>query len=711
MVNGLWLLLLAFQEAEPAEPAETKMLQARQAFLNEDYAQVTKLLKDLVEVNQGDYQREAMLLSADANFAINDRNSLNRAITLYERCLYEVEEALFPDHCYHQLAEIYLRKSKRAQQAGRNYESREMASEAAFYMRRLVKRFSKSYYRDTSLHQLLELSLVSKHYDRTLEIARSIWDSATNGRLLTLVEPIIFIEQEPFKETAAAIDGVFNAHRAMISTNRDLLFAFAKRYQAVNALRQARQLYLLVYNMWPTWEDSASSLRRLADLHRAESQWDKAAFLYKQIMLEKPNSLAEAEAWLGVAEMMERNQISEFVLDDTRSHSYRDLVDLIRVSSHLPGDVRARYSYKLALFHSFSDVEAALRILGALLNDYERGPFVGLYRNFYERLLYTTVDNKYQDAAYWDLDRMYRDHQKFLAFTTQTRYPHLIAKAYLHLDLPSIALQVFEKMWTFKETITGFDLAFEEPLTDYLELLNSMRRDSKLGFRLADYDSLYSKRDRFPDRFLYISFLHKSRQKDSTMSADENADTFLAYVKQQPTQIITKYDAKRLRLMALTAQENALRYATRRAAEDDAAESYLDKEREAMQLTGKLYANVLDWKPLAREVPELYKEALLFQADELFGLGNYYEAERRYQQILSNLKYTEADRDWAYLQLARLHELKGEKKTSMRIYGQLAYAPGEDSRMLAAYAKQRMFSIAGGKKLTEVGKEKGLGQY
>ncbi len=706
-VTGLSLLVWLYQSGGTAAAVsmtpEQVMAQARQAFGAQDYTQTVNLLQPLIADGRG----EAMMLAADANFALATPHALRRAINLYERCLYEDNTIPFPDHSYHQLAQIYLKQSQQARDQGQLYEAREMAAEAEFYLSRLVKKFPESYYRDTSLNALLDQALERHKYEDVRQWAKTIWASATDPRLLSRVEPIVFIDKEPFEATLLALRETYARHIGFIGHSRNLLLEYAKRFEQLGDLDRARELYLRVYNQWPQGEDSASSLRRLADLHRSLGQWDDAAYLYRLILVENPNTPAEAEAWWGLAELMEQGHLGELTIGPGHTLSYRDLIDRIRLSS-LPEEVRAEYNYKLAMLEGLSDSERALMIMRNLLTEYERGPYVGLYRKFYELLLFNTIQSRYDQGRDWDLDRIYRQHHQFLAFTTQTRYPYLIAKAYLRLDLPSSALQVYEGMWAFKESIKGFDLAFEEPLTDYLLLLDQMRHDDKLRFRLIDYTEGYAQEGRFLDRLRYVEMRYKAR----TLTREE----LLTYLRDLPTAIATNYDAERLRLMILTAQESALAYAdaqrqARAKKNDKALGKAIDQEREAWALASRWYEDALKWPQLPTELPELFREAQLFAADRLYELGNYYEAERRYQLILAETSYLASDRDWAYLQLARLHELKGEQQTSMRIYGQLAYAPSKDSAMLAAYAKQRMAAIASGKRLNQLQEDAGIGQF
>ncbi len=705
-VTGFYLLVWLYQSgtnapAAPVAPSQV-LAAARQAFGAKDYAQTDTLLQSLVADGHG----EAMMLAADANFALATPRSLRRAINLYERCLYEDSSIPFPDHSYHQLAQIYLLQSQQARDQGQLYEAREMASEATFYLSRLIKKYPDSYYRDTSLNALLDQALERHKYEDVRRWAQTIWSSATDSRLLSRVEPIVFINQEPFNASLAELRETYARHPDFIHRSRNLLLEYAKRFEAFGELDRARELYLRLYNQWPQGDDSATSLRRLADLHRALGQVDEAFSLYRLILAENPNTPAEAETWWSLAKMMEQGHVNELIIGPGNVLTYRELIDRIRLSS-LPDDVRAEYSYKLALLEGFSDSERALMIMRNLLGEYERGPYVGLYRKYYELLLFNTIQSRFDQGRYWDLDRIYRQHHQFLAFTTQTRYPYLVAQAYLLLDLPSSALQVYESMWSYKESIKGFDLAFEEPLTDYLLLLDKMRRDDKLRFRLADYAAAYARDGRFVDRLRYVEARYKAR----TLPREE----LFAYLREQPTAIASNYDAQRLRMMILMAQEAALIFAenqrqAREKKDNKALASAIEREREAWALASGWYEKALEWPQLSTELPELFREAQLFAADRLYELGNYYESERRYQQVLADTNFRASDRDWAYLQLARLHELKGEHQISMRIYGQLAYAKSKESAMLAAYAKQRMDSLASDKRLNQLQEDAGLGQ-
>ena len=721
------LTLLLFQQEEevpppppkPSIPIEEALKLGKDAFIAGNYQEAVVVLADWARESNG----EAMMLSADAFFALDTQQSRRRAIDLYERCIYENTQSPYPEHSFFQLAAIYMAESTRARDAGDWYLAREQAGEAEFYLRRLIKKHPNSFYHDQTLQMLFENSLTTGDYEKTRDYATQIWNSSIDPELLTRVEPILFIRQDKDQKTLADLDDTFRRHAPFIETVPELLLEYAVSFEELGDLAAASKMFVMIDNLWPGKKDAATSLRRLADLHRRQGEAKIAAFLYAQIIARHPNSLASSQAFLGAAELIESRGINTFYVpiytpaetsmngplriysdlgEDVVHYSYRQLVEEIR-RSPLDDAIRARYSYRQAQFEAaFGNLDTALDILRNLHGEYERGPFVGLYRSFYEKLLFQAVEDRYAAQQDWQLDSLYWKHQ-LLASTSKTRYPHLIAKAYLRLNLPSSALQVYEKMWAYKDSIRGFDLAFEEALTDYLMLLNQMRRDEKLAFRLDDYAATYSARDRFQDRYRYVRTIYESRQlMDEDEVDDEDALTYAKFLEAAAAEDFTignLWDARRLRRVALIAQEQGLEA------------SQQDRDKKAKQyfaLCDKLYQQASAWKDVKRLLPDLEREAVLYRADRFYSLGNYFEAEKRYRQILGDASFQDRDRDWSYLQIARLHELKGEMKQSLRIYGQIAYAEDEESKPWAIFAKQRLASIADEMTLEEL--EKTLGE-
>lgn len=649
------------------------MAAGKTAFRAADYQAVVDALDPAVRDGRG----PAMLLAADAHFALGTPRDIAKATLLYERSLYEDTTTPFADHSYYQLASIYLDESERARQEGKRFEAREQAAEADFYLSRLVKKYPESFYRDRALNKLLDLTLSRRNYPKLNEYARLIWDTSVDAGMLNRVEPIIFLEDNREEPDPAAVEEAWQRHKDMIRQVPELLSGYALLFDQIGDARRASELYLLAYNLWPDLEDGATSLRRLADLHKKLREWDNAAFLYARIIEDNPGTEAEAYAWIGAAEMMERGYISTFRANK-QDLTYLNLVEQIRTSV-LDDAVRAAWSFKLANYEAaFGSVDRALQIMRNLVAEYERGAFVGLYRGFYQSLLFTTLERRFDEGDYWALDSLYSDHQGLLAFTTESRYPHMVAKAYVALDLPSSAIQVYENMWNYKDSIRGFDLAFEAPLTDYLELLNHMRKDTKLNGRLQEYIRVYREDGRFADRLLYVRTLWESRNL--------SPEAFLAKAAEHGFPLETAYHARRMRRVAVTAQELP-------------DYTLADDLYEAM----RRYA---EGKP---EHEDILLEAELYQADRLYFLGNYFEAERRFRSILNDTRFADRDRDWAYLQIARLHELKGEMRQALRIYGQLAYAPDPESRPWAVFSQQRLVSIANQKKLDEL--ERTLGEF
>ena len=170
---------------------------------------------------------------------------------------------------------------------------------------------------------------------------------------------------------------------------------------------------------------------------------------------------------------------------------------------------------------------------------------------------------------------------------------------------------------------------------------------------------------------LYLKTMYDSRTMDGP--------TFLEEAKKASLKIKSIHDAKRLRRIAVIAQEEG-----------------------ELGLSDELYAEVKRWRPITSQLPELWREAELYQADRIYSLGNYFEADKRYREILANEAFSHSDRDWAYLQVARLYELKGKLKPSLRIYGQIAYSAGENSLPWQTYAASRLAAIATNKQMDQI---------
>lgn len=661
------LPLLAFQDAvpqrEPERPSREEILQkllpqARAAFLQGAFQQTLDILKPGIEAGVG----EALLLAADASYAMDTSASLERARQLYERCLYEDTSIPFPDHSYYQLGQIFLDKLERAGRESAAEDMRFFKEEAQFYLGQLIRKYPRSYYGEQALVQLYELARLNLDYERMQELALRIWASAQDVNNLLIAEPYAFLDFYPDPGDVDALRDTLARHRNAIRFHPNLLMRYADRLNQMGDTQAALQLYQDAVNLYVKRETGSEALLKLADLHRSLGHGDAAAFLYGRLLDRDPYSREAAETMLRVARMMENGEATSFTAAG-REWTYADLVDRIR-NSNLPDEVRAAYSFRVAQQEALmGNIEKALLILRGLVQQYETGAFAGLYRSFYESLLFATVENLYAQERDWDLHRIYEDHLQVLAFTPLARYPHLIAKAYARLNLPASALDVYERMWRYKQSVRGFDLAYETPLTDALQLLNDMRQDDKLRVRLLDYQKLYNQRDLEWERFDYIKTIFESRTQEPA--------TFLANYRDNPIRIETLWDARRLRRVAVMAQEEG---------ELDIADVH--------------YREAKRWPRTTADLPVLWREAELYQTDRTYMLGNYFEAAQRYRSVLEDEAYEEDDRDWAYLQLARLFELDGQVRQSLRIYGQIAYAEDPNSQAYATFARIRLKNMA-----------------
>jgi hypothetical protein len=664
----LALPLWAFQDQVPAPrpepPSREEILQqllpqARQAFLESAFERTIEILEPGIRQGIG----EALLLAADANYAIDTPESLEQARQLYERCLYEDTSIPFPDHSYFQLGQIFLDKLERAGRDNASEDMRFFKEEASFYLGQLIRKYPGSYYGEQALLQLYELARLTRDFDKMRELAGNIWDTAQDVNNLLVAEPYAYIELDPIPQDLTELRDVYRRHSNAIRFHPYLLLKYAERFEQLGDAQEAVLRYQETVNLYGDIDEGAQGLLKLADLHRTLGQGDAAAFLYGRLVDRDPYSREAAETMLRVARMMEAGEATSFSAAG-QEWSYADLVERIR-NSNLPEDIRAAYSFRVAQQQALvGSVEKALLILRSLQQEYETGAFAGLYRSFYVALLFATVESYYNQGRDWDLHRIYEDHLQVLAFTPQARFPHLVAKAYKRMDLPASALDVYERMWRYKQSVSGFDLAYETPLTDSLQLLNDLRRDDQLRFRILDYEKLYSARDLQWERFNYIKTIYESR------TAPDPAE-YVRTFREDPIQIDTIWDARRLRRIAVMAQEEG---------ELDIADSHYEEAKR--------------WPQTRQELPILWREAELYQTDRTYMLGNYFEAANRYRTILNDETYNDDDRDWAYLQLARLFELDGQERQSLRIYGQIAYAEDPNSSAYASFARIRLSNMA-----------------
>lgn len=671
---------MLFQEenkapAPPPVDPEPLLAEARQAYLRGDFNQTIDILRPAVRINHG----LSLLLSADAYYALQTPEALKKARFLYERSIYEDDAIPFADHSYYRLAQIYIENAATAETAGRGYDAQTYREEAGFFLTQMLKKYPDSYFRDQALDSVFAVAKALRRY-RTLQgAAELIWQHTTDLDLLTQAEPVIYIEQRPPPTDVAELNSTYDRHRDLIHLFPELMFAYADRFETLGDLAQAGDMYLRIINLWPQREDCAASLLRLAQINRRQGFYESAGFLCAYLVEAYPNSDEAEDALLAALEMMDRRQITKF---DTPSHTwtYTELIEGVRYSQ-LDSTIRARYSYQLALMEAmFGNLEQGLLIMRNLVAEYERGPFAGLYRTAYQGLLFRTIDNYYAAGDYWGLDRLYNRHRQLLAFTTEVRYPEKIADAYLKLDLPSSALLVYDNMWNFKQSINGFELAFEPALTEYLLLLDLMRMDEKLALRMDEYRQTYSARDRFYPQFQFVQLEYDARRQEPEALLEKHATT--------PFVVGNLWDARRLRRLALVAQEV-----------------------EQKTLADRLYAAARRNPLVAAQLPVLDREAELYYADRLFELADYNGARDQYETILADSRYSAADRDWAYLQVARLFELEGKRKQSLRIYGQIAWSEDQDAVPYNLFAKRRLNALAAAQRINDMEKELEGGRF
>jgi hypothetical protein len=365
---------------------------------------------------------------------------------------------------------------------------------------------------------------------------------------------------------------------------------------------------------------------------------------------------------VGLADLMSQGHLDEVTLQG-KSYQYGEVLELIRFSD-LPVLERAPFSYRQGLLQALTDPPArALLTLRQLVEEYPEGANAQLYQETYEQLLYQTVTDFFEAERYWDMDQIYMLHRRFLENNLDTRYAHMMARAYLALGLTAPAREVFEALWQVKQKTEGFELAYERPFIDYLLLLNDLLLDDLLKTRLAFYEQTYGFEGRFPSELLYVLSDYELR----TLPAEE----VVLKAKERPLFLKNRYDAKRLQVLLIAAQE----------AQD-------------LMFAYALFTNAANWPQLSQWLPELTQVAEIHMADTLFRSGNYQEAETRYRRIQQDDSVPLEDRIWADLQVARLLELKGASRLSLPLYGRVLFNETEAPDFYRQFARRRLHALS-----------------
>jgi hypothetical protein len=670
--SALFSSVIAMQEPAPAvEPTppepeaplftdEELFERGKKAFVARDFQSCISELESLVlKRNQ-----LAMILTADAMYALGDDAHLAAAQKIYFQIIYEYPDAPFRDHCYFRIAEIYLEQDN--------------PFEGKLYYKQMIKKFPESRYRAEAGMALFKIAEDSASLRDLKKWAGLINDLKDAPEHKAYVRYISFIFQKTRKWDKSRLKSVFTQNRLRILRIPDVLQEYANRFKTLKMRDEAKNAFLDMANFQPEAKGHTQALLEVAIFEKESSHVNAAVFLLKGLMETGNDPLAKARAMIQVADMIAAAQIGSFSILG-KKWNYSDLQTAIRFSA-LPASERAPFVYRQALLQAVSDPPSkALLTLRQLITEYQKGPFSALYRDSYKEILHQTIAGFYRSGRYWDLDEVYQRHRFFLEQSTETQYPHMMAKAYLKLGLTAPARKVYEALWREKEKVEGFELAFEEPFADYFLLLNDLSLDDFLSTRLPKYITYYGDQGHYYNRYLLALTGYETRQL-KPLDVVRKAKTRPVFTKDI-------YDARRLQLLTLAAQR----------AQDWA---YADE----------LFKKVRKWPQVKTFIPFLDRASRVYEADYLFRIGNYFLARKKYLRLQVDPELKLDERIWADLQLARLYELKQQVKESLTLYAQVALNAETGTESYAAFARHRMEALAFNAEVKRYQKGELLGQ-
>ncbi|PIE02866.1 MAG: hypothetical protein CSA81_05025 [Acidobacteria bacterium] len=628
----------------PAKSPEEMMDLAKKAYLDRRFEDCIAELQPLF------LQKipEAMMLTADAWYAKGGPEGLSTAQGIYFRLIYEIPDVPFKDHAYFRIAEIY-------KEQGNPFE-------AKLYYRQAVKKFPQSLYVDEMLLNLFKIAENTRNLSDLKKWGETLANNDRNPRNRIYAEYISYIFQNTRKWEPGKLRETFDNNKDRIVRIPAVLQEYAARFKELGLIEEAKEANLSIVNNHSGVKEEAEALLEVAYFEKLKGNFKAAVFLYRLIIEQGKDKMAEAKAMIQLADLMAEGHL-EFFDSMGKKWSYSDLLTAIRFSS-LKAKERAPFIYRQALLQASSYSPArALLTLRQLISEYKEGPYSALYRDSYKELLHHTILNFYRSERYWELDAIYQIHKNFLEHSTETQYPHMVAKALVEMGLTAPARKVYDAMWREKERVEGFELAFEEPFMDYFMLLNDLRLDDYLKPRLKKYEETSRNEGRYYNRFLLVQTAYESRTEEP-----------LEVVKKaKGRKLFTedRYDARRLQLLTLAAQE----------AQD-------------WQYAEELFQAALKWTELNELNPVFARSARIYDADYEFRTGNYYSARKKYLKLRVDPDLDDEERIWADLQLARLYEMQGELKKSLELYGQVALNSIPETEGYASFARRRLSALA-----------------
>lgn len=628
------------------------MRAASGAFLEGDYEAAISLSEEGVDAGHV----KAVVLAADAHYALQTALHREKALQLYLRSIYDLQENPYPDHCYFRIASIYYEQDK--------------LEDAALYDEQLIKRFPGSVFLAESLLRRFEMAVKEDRFDDAMTRAKQLFDATQDENLRERVRGVAYVQTTPPPTDPDEIWSMLQKHMREIIVIPPALLAYGDRLARSGDVPRAFSVYMDLANLYPNKPIHATALLHAADLQRQQGAYQAARLLLENAVQGHPDSDAAQSCLQRALSMLESGQIHAFHLR-SQALTYPELLALVSKQA-TQASVKAATQFKISMIQAcFGDPRIALQDLRDIQEAYARGPYSGLFRDGYRRLLYAALTHRFDKHRFIEVHDLYQDHMPFLDTTVQTEYPARVVASYLAMGWPETASDLYERLWQHKLRIEGFELAYESLFIDYLELLHGLRKDTLLQARLEGYASMYGPRSRYWDRFMWI--------ETSFMARHQDPEAFLQYARDLPVQVNTPYDADRLRLMALMA-----------------------REQQDHNWAHELYRQLESWPDLHTLRPALARTIALYEPDQQMRLGNINRAMELYLSQWQDENMPLQDRTWAFLQMARVWESRGHDARALRMYGQLAQMTEAATETWTRVAQRRLSAMANQRAMAEL---------
>jgi hypothetical protein len=620
---------------------------------------------------QAGKEAETTLLLADAHFAKAGKDHLAEAERLYLLTLYELPGNPHPDHAYLRLAQIFHLQGRQ--------------EDAELYFKQLIKKFPRSRYLGAALSARIQTALQESRHEEAMELAIALLEGPTTDEEKRTFEAFSPLTDKK-RRMGVALLALYERQQESIAAIPPLADSYALWLHQAGFHQVARQLSLRILNAQPRWKGAADLQFKLLERESQLGHHAAAAFLAWSLLQSQAPAELQARVSALLLSLVHTGKLQ--LGGEPALPAYEKLLETVIVH-HPEAQLREHYRYLAALAAGvFRSPESGLAALAALAADQKLGAFSGLYREHSMTLAQELIDQaeKGRGSGADGIGMRQPDRQTEAVYllardlfrnSVATPYLRKIAAALKRLEHHNLARQLYQEAWANKLARGGFDLAFEELLTESLEWMDALRLDPLLARHLPQYDRIYGRRGRYLDRFALVQtrFDLRTRPVEEVL-ADLQSSLLIAG---------NAIQVERLRHLSLAAEEANL-----------------------TPWVVRLQKALLAYPSLEKEFPRLHSAILHRQADDLFAHGKLREAQAAYAALSTKDGADGDDRQWAVLQLARLYEMSGEERTALRLYGAIAHQDQASSAFMSSFARRRMEAMGHWKRLKASKEELGL---